>query len=628
MSKNGMNTAVLLGAAVFLLFSCSSGSKKENAMDGQYSLVSDPLTGTDQLTMDLKIPAGDGGQDVPQNFDLNRKLGAGAGAAGGAPEVSGVWVGIITSNDNVQDILVWLKEDGGFVAADVKKYSWQIIGGNLSIAYPDNPTSADIPLIPATEAQLESGSFTFTENQQTMSMERIIAGTSWRGLWGATVSNVPAALLPPSGYTHIALFEDDGTVWVGEVTGEGTYSTSGSSMSIEITWPEEGKELADKTIKAVIPAGNYDWHAFAVGPGESNGLATVTISSGAVLWGHTEYEYGGSIHIRDGGTLVVDGVTFKDAQYFYLEDGAAMIIENSTIEFTRWSGCRAWGDGASNYNYGFNVGTRTKLVIRNSTINAKGEIPCLIAAYGNPDWFGHANQVDITIEGNTITTDGAGGIALAAGVIRGNTFNFTQANNPYGIMAAKIENPLPGKEALEIENNTFISPNSGRAIVFTSFFPPRPPEFISSPTNVVGNQFTGFTKVFSSEPDGGGLLYLYQQDLNISGNTYTDCGQIYSPENEFFTASFSSGLQATAVYSSQINLVWVDSFDNEDGFKIERKTGSGGTYSEIDTVGFGETVYHDTGLLPGTIYYYRVNAYNFTGSLGSSNEAWAETPNI
>lgn len=619
-----LKTIILLGAAAGLVFSCSSGSKKENAMDGQYSLGADQLTGVDQLTMDLKIPAGDGGQDVPQNFDLDRKLGA--GAAAGAPEVSGVWVGTITSNNEVTDILVWLKEDGGFVAADVKKYSWQITGGNLSITYPDNPSSADIPKIPATEAQLETGSFTFTDNQQTMSMERIIAGTSWRGLWGATIANVPALLVPPSGYTHIALFEDDGTVWVGEVTGEGTYNASGSSMTIKLAWPEEGKELTDKTVKAVIPAGNYDWHAFAVGPGESHGLATVTISDGAVLWGHTEYEYGGSIHIKDGGTLIVDGVTFKDAQYFYLEDGATMIIENSTIEFARWSGCRAWGPEASNYNYGFNVGIGTKLAIRNSTINAKGGIPCLIAAYGNPDWFGKANQVDITIENNTITTDGAGGIALAAGVIKGNTFNFTQANDQlYAIMAAKIENPLPGKEALEIEDNTFISPNSGRAIVFTSFFPPRP-GLASCPTNVVGNQFTGFPVVFSSEPDGGGSLNLYQQDLNISGNTYTDCGQIYSPQNEFIGASFSSGLQATAVYSSQINLSWVDDFDNEDGFKIERKTGSGGTYSEVGTVGSGVTVYQDTGLLPGTIYYYRVNAYNFTGSLGYSNEAWAETP--
>ena len=37
-----------------------------------------------------------------------------------------------------------------------------------------------------------------------------------------------------------------------------------------------------------------------------------------------------------------------------------------------------------------------------------------------------------------------------------------------------------------------------------------------------------------------------------------------------------NGLTANAISSSQINLKWTDNSNNEDGFKIERKTGSGG----------------------------------------------------
>src|SRR6185436_6439139 len=71
-----------------------------------------------------------------------------------------------------------------------------------------------------------------------------------------------------------------------------------------------------------------------------------------------------------------------------------------------------------------------------------------------------------------------------------------------------------------------------------------------------------------------------------------------------------SGLTATAVSSTQINLSWTDNANNESGFRIERKTGAGGTYAEIATVGANVTSYSNTGLSAGTTYYYRVRAYN------------------
>ncbi|HQR38064.1 MAG TPA: M36 family metallopeptidase [Blastocatellia bacterium] len=86
-----------------------------------------------------------------------------------------------------------------------------------------------------------------------------------------------------------------------------------------------------------------------------------------------------------------------------------------------------------------------------------------------------------------------------------------------------------------------------------------------------------------------------------------------------------SGLTATATSSSQINLAWTDNANNETGFKIERKTGSGGTYAQIATVGAGVTTYSNTGLTASTAYYYRVRATNATGDSAYSNEANATT---
>ncbi len=89
--------------------------------------------------------------------------------------------------------------------------------------------------------------------------------------------------------------------------------------------------------------------------------------------------------------------------------------------------------------------------------------------------------------------------------------------------------------------------------------------------------------------------------------------------------SAPSGLSATAVSSSQINLSWTDNSSNETGFRIERKIGSGGTYGEITTVGAGVTSYNNTSLSASTNYYFRVRAYNGTGNSAYSNEANATT---
>jgi subtilisin family serine protease len=86
-----------------------------------------------------------------------------------------------------------------------------------------------------------------------------------------------------------------------------------------------------------------------------------------------------------------------------------------------------------------------------------------------------------------------------------------------------------------------------------------------------------------------------------------------------------SGLTAKAVSGSRIDLNWTDNSDNDKGFRIERRIDGEGVFSEIAEVISGITEYSDSGLVPGTVYYYRVGAYNIAGSSGYSNEAEAMT---
>lgn len=89
--------------------------------------------------------------------------------------------------------------------------------------------------------------------------------------------------------------------------------------------------------------------------------------------------------------------------------------------------------------------------------------------------------------------------------------------------------------------------------------------------------------------------------------------------------SAPSSLTAAATSSSQINLSWTDNSNNEDGFRIERSTGSSTTYTEIATVGPNATSYSNTGLNASTQYNYRVRSYNTAGNSGYSSVASATT---
>ena len=87
-----------------------------------------------------------------------------------------------------------------------------------------------------------------------------------------------------------------------------------------------------------------------------------------------------------------------------------------------------------------------------------------------------------------------------------------------------------------------------------------------------------------------------------------------------------SGLTATPVRATRIDLSWTDNSSTETGFTIARSTTAGGPYTDIATVGANTTSYSNTGLTASTTYYYVVRATNSGGSSSNSAEANATTP--
>ncbi|MGH8655639.1 MAG: Ig-like domain-containing protein, partial [Gammaproteobacteria bacterium] len=118
---------------------------------------------------------------------------------------------------------------------------------------------------------------------------------------------------------------------------------------------------------------------------------------------------------------------------------------------------------------------------------------------------------------------------------------------------------------------------------------------------------------------------------DAAGNTTTSSAVTVTvdnvPASDTTPPSNPTGLTATAISSSQINLAWTASTDNVGvtGYRVERCQGSGCTnFTQVATP--TGTTYSDTGLAASTLYQYRVRAADAAGNLsGYPTSAGATT---
>ncbi|MBW2317358.1 MAG: fibronectin type III domain-containing protein, partial [Deltaproteobacteria bacterium] len=129
------------------------------------------------------------------------------------------------------------------------------------------------------------------------------------------------------------------------------------------------------------------------------------------------------------------------------------------------------------------------------------------------------------------------------------------------------------------------------------------------------------TQIYTDSALTDGTTYYYRtRAFNGAGNSG------YSNEdNEATYIIAPTGLSASGVSSSRIELSWSDNSAAESGYKIERKAGSSGVYSQVAVVGANSVAWSNAGLSASSTYYYRVRAYNSTGNSDYSNESSATT---
>jgi hypothetical protein len=101
--------------------------------------------------------------------------------------------------------------------------------------------------------------------------------------------------------------------------------------------------------------------------------------------------------------------------------------------------------------------------------------------------------------------------------------------------------------------------------------------------------------------------------------SYSISGTLASPTN---SVAAPTNLTATAVSSSQINLLWTDHATNATSYSVERST-DGTTWNQVASPGPTSTSYADVGLTTGVTYSYRVQAFAGTTASAYSNQASA-----
>jgi beta-lactamase superfamily II metal-dependent hydrolase len=199
------------------------------------------------------------------------------------------------------------------------------------------------------------------------------------------------------------------------------------------------------------------------------------------------------------------------------------------------------------------------------------------------------------------------------------------------------------------------SPSGSQRCVWPS--PPAAPSQLaavpvsSSEIHLSWTDNSGNEDGFRIERRSGGGSFAEIASVGANVATYGDTGLAASTTYEYRVRAFNGGgtspysntasattpsappqppaaptaLTAVATSASQIALSWTDNSGNEDGFRIERRSG-GGSFAEIATVGANVTTYGDTGLAASTAYEYRVRAFNGGGTSPYSNTASATTP--
>jgi fibronectin type 3 domain-containing protein len=122
--------------------------------------------------------------------------------------------------------------------------------------------------------------------------------------------------------------------------------------------------------------------------------------------------------------------------------------------------------------------------------------------------------------------------------------------------------------------------------------------------------------------------YMYRvRAFNDAGNSAcSNAVKVTTPRAAPLPVLAPSNLAASPAGATKVGLTWVDNSDNESGFRVERSTNGGKSWSQIATVSSNVTSFVDTRVAKGKSYSYRVRGYGDAGNSPYTNVAQAISP--
>jgi hypothetical protein len=253
-----------------------------------------------------------------------------------------------------------------------------------------------------------------------------------------------------------------------------------------------------------------------------------------------------------------------------------------------------------------------------------------------------SNPGPVTVtQGSSVPTT----ISATSAASRKRSISFSVSGLPQGVSAALSPNSctpncstqlkLTASSSTAVGNYTITVTGKNKQYQATTSFTlsvAQPPMAAVSTPSIIpnGGAFTNSANVMLQTSTSGASIH-YTTD----GTTPTQSSKLYTApfvltatslvKAQAFKSSMTPSSQVSAWFTKEVSgtltLAWADNSTDENGFGIERKTGTNGAFAQIATVGANTNSYTDSGLIAGNTYCYRVNAFNAAGVSAYTNEA-------
>ena len=237
-----------------------------------------------------------------------------------------------------------------------------------------------------------------------------------------------------------------------------------------------------------------------------------------------------------------------------------------------------------------------------------------------PDGIGQmANLVTLRLQNNDLS----GAIPNSIGDLGSANFIYLEGNNLSGSIPSTIGN-LTSLTRLYLQNNQLSGPlpvgatdmaNLQRLYLYNNALT-GVPDFHNhvAPQNITFQIQSNYIPQTDIDANFDGAAHIF---ASFTYHTQGNAGDL--------VPDVPTGLTATAVSQSQIDLNWTENGSNTDSYNLEYSDNGGTSFAPLATLAFGTTNYQHLSLTASTTYQYKINAVNSNGTSAFSTVVGATT---